>query len=256
MKSPSAIKLSNNSDPYQISDGKHVMLTYNNQEDQARAAAYWINRTDEGAVYIYASVHALDLSHPLGIEKLCSKIKDCKENIQKKNLKIVDFEPYFKSALRGNLFPFEELKNYLENAVDDRIANGEKSRIIVFADAGCKMCELKLFGKSEVLERWWQDAHDKWIDNNYDITVIRPHPQFILKNEPDSEFRIMESHDILVDLNKYDLNYMVDRPANEKVLNILIMELDPDLMTLYAEFLQKGILVPSSLQRVLNAYQQ
>ena len=165
-------------------------------------------------------------------------------------MKIVDFEPYFKSALRGNLFPFEELKNYLEIAVDDRTANGEKSRIIVFADAACKMCELKLFDKSVVLERWWQDAHDKWIDNNYDITVICPDPQFILKNEPDSEFRIIESHDILVDLNKYDLNYVVDRPANEKVLNILIMESDPDLMTLYAEFLQKGILVPSSLQRV------
>ena len=79
----------------------------------------------------------------------------------------------------------------------------------------------------------------KWIDNNYDITVIRPHPQFILKNEPDSEFRIMESHDILVDLNKYDLNDVADRQANENGLNILILESDPDLMTLYAEFFAK-----------------
>ena len=68
MKSPSAIKLSNNSDPYQISDGKHVMLMYNNQEDQAKAAAHWINRAlDEGAVYIYASVHALDQTQLLDL---------------------------------------------------------------------------------------------------------------------------------------------------------------------------------------------
>lgn len=260
MKSTSETKLSNNSDPYQISDGKHVMLMYNNQEDRAKAAAYWINQAlDEGAVCIYASVHALDLSHPLGIEKLCIKIKDCKENIQNKNLEIVDFEPYFKSALRGNLFPFEELKNYLENAVDDRIAKGEKPRIIVFADAACKMCELNLFDKSEVLERWWQDAHDKWIDNNYDITVICPHPHLILKNEPDSQFGIMESHDILVDLNKYDLNDVADGQANENVLNILIMESDPDLMTLYAEFFAKrniSSLVTSESNECLSAIKE
>lgn len=260
MKSTSAIKLSNNSDPYKISDGKHVMLMYNNQEDRAKAAAYWINHgLDEGAVCIYASVHALDQSHPLGIEKLYSKIKDCKENIHNKNLKIVDFEPYFKSALRGNIFPFEELKNYLENAVDDRIVKGEKSRIIVFADAACKMCELKLFDKSDDLERWWQDAHDKWIDNNYDITVICSHPQLILKNEPDSQFRIMESHDILVDMNKYDLNDLVDRQANENVLNILIIESDPDLMTLYPEFFAKrniSTLVTSESDECLSAVKE
>lgn len=94
MSSLNGIKLSNNCDPYQISDGKHVMLMYKNKEDRAQAAAYWINHgLQEGAVCIYASVHALDQSPPLGIEKLCNKIKDCSENINNKNLKIVDFRP-------------------------------------------------------------------------------------------------------------------------------------------------------------------
>jgi len=36
--------MSNSCDPYQISDGKHVMLMCKNEEDRAQAAAYWINQ--------------------------------------------------------------------------------------------------------------------------------------------------------------------------------------------------------------------
>ena len=34
----------NHRDPYEISDGKHVMLMYEDEEHRAQAAAYWINR--------------------------------------------------------------------------------------------------------------------------------------------------------------------------------------------------------------------
>ena len=234
------ITMSNSCNPYQISDGKHVMLMYKNEEDRAQAAAYWINNAlDEDAVCIYASVHALDQSHNLGIEKLESKIKDCKENIHKKKLKIVDFSPHFKSALNGNLFPFEELKNDLEGTIHDLEVKGKKSKITVFADAACTMCELTLFDKSEILESWWRDVHDTWIKNNYDITVICPHPEFVLKNKPDSHHRIMDSHDILVELNKYDLADLVNIPTKDDGTSILVIESDPDLMTLYVEFFAK-----------------
>jgi hypothetical protein len=106
VRSINRIKLSNNCDPYQISDGKHVMLMYKNEEDRAQAAAYWINHgLQEGAVCIYASVHALNQSHSLGIEKLCSKIEDCRENIYNKNLKIVDFRPPLYFRIKWQLNP-------------------------------------------------------------------------------------------------------------------------------------------------------
>ena len=104
--------MSNRHDPYEISDGKHVMLMYEDEEHRAQAAAYWINRgLEDGQICIYASVHALDQSHMLGIEKLSDRIKHYKENIGNKNLQIINFRPFVESALNGNLFPFEELKN-------------------------------------------------------------------------------------------------------------------------------------------------
>jgi hypothetical protein len=36
--------LRNRHNPYEISNGKHVMLLYENEENRAEAAAYWINQ--------------------------------------------------------------------------------------------------------------------------------------------------------------------------------------------------------------------
>jgi CheY-like chemotaxis protein len=213
---------------------------YEDEEHRAQAAAYWINRgLEDGQICIYASVHALDQSHLLGIEKLSDRIKHCKENISNKNLRIINFIPYVESALNGSLIPFEELKDNLEETINNLIVKGKKDKITVFADAACNLCEIKSFDKSEVLEKWWQDVHNEWLRNNYHITVICPHPQLVLMNKLDSKSRIMDSHDMLVDLNNYDLHSLLDIHVNEHGMNILIVESDPDLMTLYTEFFTK-----------------
>lgn len=231
--------MSNNCDPYEISDGKHIMLMYAKEEDRVQAASYWINRAlDDGHVCIYASVHVLDQSHQLSIEKLSDKIKNCKDNIRNKHLQIINFMPYYESALNGNLLPFKELKNSLEEMINDLRVEGKKDKVTVFADAACSMCEIKSFERSEILENWWQDVHDEWHNNNYHITVICPHPQLELMHNLDSKFRIMGSHDMLVDLDKYDLHELVDQYEKDQ-LSILIVESDPDLMTLYVEFFTK-----------------
>ena len=65
------------------------MLLYENEENQAEAAAYWINQgLEEGQLCIYASVYAFDQSHMLGIAKLSAKIKNCQENINNKNFRL------------------------------------------------------------------------------------------------------------------------------------------------------------------------
>jgi CheY-like chemotaxis protein len=232
--------MSNSRDPYEISDGKHVMLMYEDEEARAQAAAYWMNRgLEDGQICIYASVHALDQSHMMGIERLSDRIKNCKENIGNKNLQIINFRPYVESALNGNLFPFEELKNNLEETINDLIVKGKKDKITVFADAACNLCEIKSFDKSEILEKWWQDVHDEWLRNNYHITVICPHPQLVLMNKLDSKSRIMDTHDMLVDLNNYDIHSLVDTYVIELGMIILFVESDQDLMTLYTEFFTK-----------------
>jgi len=251
--------MSNIRDPYEISDGKHVMLMYEDEEHRAQAAAYWINRgLEDGQICIYASVHALDQSHLLGIEKLSDRIKHCKENIDNENLQIINFRPYVESALNGSLFPFEELKNNLEETISDLIVKGKKGEITVFADAACNLCEIKSFDNSEILEKWWQHVHNEWLRNNYHITVICPHPQLVLMNKLDSKSRIMGSHDMLVDLNNYD-HSLVDTRVKEHGMNILIVESDPDLMTLYTEFFTKrniNAVVTSESNECLSAIKE
>ena len=213
------------------------MLLCEDKENRAEAAAYWINQgLKEGQLCIYASVYAFDQTHVLGIARLSAKIKNCQANINNKNLQIINFKPHFESALSGNLFLFEDLKTNLENMVHDLIMQGKKERITVFADAACCLCETKSFEKSEILENWWQDVHDEWRRNNYHITVICPHPQPILKNKLDSKSKISDSHELMVDLNKYDLRHWVISSGQEIRPRILIAESDPDLMMLYVEF--------------------
>lgn len=212
------------------------MLLCEDKENRAEAAAYWINQgLEEGQHCIYASVYAFDQTHTLGIAKLSAKIKNYQENINNKDLQIINFKPYFESALCDNLLLFEDLKTNLENMAHDLIMQGKKERITVFADAACCLCETKSFEKSEILEKWWQDVHDEWLRNNYHITVICPHPQPILKTRLDSKSKISDSHDLMVDLKKYDLRHLVTSSGQE--IRILIAESDPDLMMLYVEFL-------------------
>lgn len=252
--------MSNSRDPYEISKGKHVMLMYEDVEHRALAAAHWINRgLEDGQICIYASVHALDQSHLLGIEKLSGRIKHCKENIGNKNLQIINFRPYVESALNGSLFRFEELKNNLEETINDLMVKGKNDKITVFADAACNLCEIKSFDKSEILEKWWQDVHDEWLRNNYHITVICPHPQLVLMDKLDSKYRIMDSHDMLIDLNNYDLHSLIDTHAKEQGMNILIVESDPDLMILYTEFFTRrnfNAVVTSESNKCLSAIKE
>lgn len=216
------------------------MLLYEDEENRAQAAAYWINQgLEEGQLCIYASVYALDQSHMLGIARLSAKIKNYQENINNKNLQIINFRPYFESALSGNLLLFEDLKTNLENMVHDLMMQGRKERITVFADAACCLCESKSFEKSEILEKWWHEVHDEWIRNNYHITVICPHPELILKTKLGSKSKISDSHDLIMKLNKYDLHHLVTSSGQDNGTQILVVESDPDLMMLYAEFFAK-----------------
>ena len=142
--------------------------------------------------------------------------------------------------------------------IDDLRVEGNKEKVTIFADAACSMCESKSFEKSEILENWWQNVHDEWRSNNYHITVICPHPQLVLVHNLDSKSKIMGSHDMLVDLDKYDLSELVS-PYEKNQLNILVVETDPDLMTLYDEFFTKRNIhadVTSQSNECLSAIKQ
>lgn len=231
--------MSNIETPFEISKGKHVMLLYDKDEERTEAAAHWINKGLENEqLCIYASVYAFDQLHISNMENLFTKVEDYQSHIDNNNLQIINFRPYYESALRGNLLPFENLKANLEKLLHDRVVQGKEDKIIVFADAACCLCENKSFDESEFLEKWWQDVHDEWLKNNYHITVICPHPNLILgQSKFDSKSKISKLHDLMINLNKYDLTQLRTSFGQKNAMRILIVESEPDLMTLYAEYL-------------------
>jgi len=231
--------MSNIQNPFEISRGKHVMLLCDKDERRAEAAAHWINQgLDDEQLCIYASVFAFDQLHISNMANLFTKIENYQSHIDNNNLQIINFRPYYESALRGNLLPFENLKDSLEKLLHDRVVQGKENKIIVFADAACCLCENKSFDESEILEKWWQDVHNEWLKNNYHITVVCPHPHMILEQSKfDSKSKISNLHDLMIDLNEYDLNQLPTSFGQKNGMRILIVESEPDLMTLYAEYL-------------------
>jgi CheY-like chemotaxis protein len=233
--------LVNDQNPYEISNGKHVMLLYRTDEDRTEAAAHWINQAlEEEQLCIYASVYAFDKLNNPSISNLSTKIINYEEHVDNNNLQIINFRPYYESALGRNLVLFENLKSNIEILLRDLVVKGKKDKIIVFADAACCLCENRSFGESEILEKWWQEVHNEWVKNNYHITVICPHPYLMLQREQETKSKIANLHDMMLDLNNYDLDHLGTRIGQENDIRILVVESDPDLMILYTEFLGKN----------------
>ncbi len=217
------------------------MLLYGKDEDRTEAAAHWINQAlEEEQLCIYASVYAFDRLNVSSITNLSAKIKNYQERVDNNNLQIINFRPYYESALGRNLVLFENLKSNLEKLLRDLVVKGKKDKIFVFADAACCLCENRSFGESEILEKWWQVVHNGWVKNNYHITVICPHPHLMLQREQDTKSKIANLHDMMLDLNNYDLDHLGTRIGQENDIRILVVESDPDLMILYTEFLGKN----------------
>ena len=220
------------------------MLLYEKDEDRREAAAHWINQAlKEEHLCIYASVHAFDNSHISNVPNLRTKIKNYQECVENNMLQIINFRPYYESALSGNLVKFENLKAELEKSLHDLVVKGKKEKITIFADAACCLCENNQFGESELLETWWQEVHDEWNKNDYHITVICPHPSLILHSNQQTKTNIANLHDLIIDLNTYEIHHSGTPIGQEYDIRndtrILIVESDPDLKTLYTEFLGK-----------------
>jgi len=208
---------------HEISDGKHVMLLCENEEQRAQAVAELINQgLEHGQHCIYAEVYALNQFHQSSIAKISTKIKNYQYFIDSNRLQIIDFEPFYQSALTGDLTLFKKLKINIEKIFLEKKRNGEKLKITVVADAACCLCENKSFSDSESLEKWWQEAHEEWVKKDYHITIICPHPQAILESKQNTRIKIEKVHDIMITLNHLDENIVTSSSVEEQVIRILI----------------------------------
>ena len=209
------------------------MLLYNNQDECDSAAIDSINEgLKAGQLCIYASVFNGDKSHLSGIS---SKITNYLENIEKGNLVIINFLPFYDSAKASNLAPFKQLKERIEELLRKRISDGKDGKVLIFAEAAGFLSEHCHFDKSIQLESWWNDAHFEWLKNKLNITVICPHSATVLNEESNlsAKNQIGNVHSLTLELQKC-------RIRDNNALRVLIVEPEKDIQKVYRAYLASG----------------
>ncbi len=152
------------------------MLLYSDSSERELAFINYINQgLREKQLCIYASVDAYNTSH---LSKLSCQIEDYEENINKRNLIILNLKPFYDSALIGDLTPFDEFYIQLQQELKHR---DYKNGILVVADCADNLFRDKHFHQCNIVEKWWQDVYIKWLqqqektrgrDQNRIINVI------------------------------------------------------------------------------------
>jgi CheY-like chemotaxis protein len=172
---------------------------------------------------------------------LAAKITDYRNNLDEGNLEIINFRPYYESALDGNILPFKELKSRLEKVVLQRRNEGKPGKIVVYADAACELSRNKKFIESEALEKWWSEAHADWVSSNLDISVVCPHPGIIL-GEKSAEYHkhLISSYHTKTLMIQESFPFTHETELKEicRPLRILIAESEPDIRSLYRDYLK------------------
>jgi CheY-like chemotaxis protein len=206
------------------------MLLCNNQNECDSAAVDSINEgLIAGQLCIYASVFNGEKSH---LNKISPKILNYQENIEKDNLVMIDFLPFYESAKASNLAVFEKLKELVEELLRKRIAEGKSGKVLIFAEAAGFLSEHCHFDKSIELESWWNNAHFEWLENKLDITLICPHPSAVLNEESNLfvKSQIGNIHSLTLELQKC-------RIRGNNALHVLILEPEKDIQKVYRDYL-------------------
>jgi CheY-like chemotaxis protein len=230
-----------------VPSNEHVMVLYSSDDERNNAAVNYINDgLKNGFHCIYASVGVYDSKSSSNISNLSSNIDNYKENIERDELRIVDFKPYYESALKEDFRHFKKLKKELEETLNHRKSEGKKDAILVFADAACFLSHNKQFDECEILEWWWHETTTEWKQNNQNITVVCPHSGLVL-NDPllsDIKGRLNGRHTITIDLNQSTPENQKKKKEN-KTKRILIAEPNSDIQFLYSLFTKEyGFSIP------------
>jgi CheY-like chemotaxis protein len=207
------------------------MLLCSNQDEYNIAAIDCINEgLESGQLCIYASVFNSDKSH---LSKISSKITNYLENIEKGNLLIIDFLPFYESAEASNLRPFKQLKKQIEDLLHKRISDGMGDKVLIFAEAAGFLSEHCHFDKGIELEKWWNYAHFEWLKDKLNITILCPHSACILNEESNlyAKSQIGKAHSLTLELQKCRIT------ANGSNLRVLIVEPEKDIQKVYRAYL-------------------
>jgi CheY-like chemotaxis protein len=210
---------------------QHAVLLYDDHYERDLVSIRYINAgLEQKQLCIYASVNAYDISH---LAKISSQIKDYEENINKRNLLIVDLKPFYDSALIGDLTPFEDF--YIQLLHQLKKNSDGKGGVLVVADCADNLFRNKHFDQCNLVEKWWQDVYVKWLQQqqerqqNYIINIICPHSGSLLSKHPFDQHKhqLSYNHSITIDAASFF-------PTIEELpIRILVVEPEPDIQQIY-----------------------
>jgi CheY-like chemotaxis protein len=203
-------------DMINLSRNQHVMLLYENNFNRDLASIKYINQgLKEKQLCIYASVNTYDTTSSSSsphLTKMSAQIEDYKENINKRNLLIVNLKPFYDSALARDLTPFEEFEMQLRQELKNRDDNSKD--VLIIADCADNLFSNKCFDQCDLVEKWWQGIYLKWLhqqqqqqqqqeNNNLQnhFTIICPYPSSLLRKHPFDQHKhqISHNHSITID---------------------------------------------------------
>ena len=202
---------------------QHIMLLYRDDAERTGAIASYIRDGLKGnQLCIYASGRSADKRH---MSSLSSQVPGYGENARKGNLIVIDFHPFYESALQGDLAPFSHLKDRLEKMLQEYTSAGKGDKMLVVADAADRLSGGGHFDQCVALESWWHGAHAEWMANNQNITVVCPHPGQVLCEQSAVQSKICSAHSLTINLQRH----IVSQKATP--IRILIAEPEPDSLS-------------------------
>ena len=157
----------------------HLALLYESKEERSLAELLCLKQAlAQNQFCIYASV---DMHDQESFARLASSVLSFDTHVQNGDLLVVDFKPFYDSALTGDLSIFVALAERIEDILAKRASSGLSTKTLIIADAACNLTKNRHFGEAAHLETWWQDTHKRWTEEGFDITIMCAHPSYVQK---------------------------------------------------------------------------
>ncbi len=197
----------------------HIILLYDNQQDLNDAYITYINEgLARGQLCVFASVL---LQNNDFLRNVSPKIINFKENVQNKNLVLVDMANYYIQAMMDNLQEFDKFKNNLmENVKNDKNRNNKHVRLV--SDCTDFLFKNKHFEECINLETW---LHIK----PFEGSILCPYSKSLFNQFPYYYylFRVFHSNDIVIDSHgNFLLDYVKNSEHQSKLISYMMKRMD------------------------------
>ena len=217
------------------------MLLYDDELTRGSAEIECINDAlGRGQFCVYASV---DVHDDAFMSKFGSRIDNFDRHVRDGNLLVVNFMPFYTAAARADLDLFRSLKQQVELAIKERVAQGRNGKTLIVADAACNLTKHKQFAECVSLESWWQQTYLEWAKSDMDITIICAHPSTVLHHPSHAgqQDHISDFHSLTLDLTEFTKRPTKIEPRGTRKISstpirILIAESEPDILALYERY--------------------